>query len=68
MHLTGRVIIKMRRLLKHKLEDFVDKRKFAETLERKLSVDYRVRVYLINRCKTVSEYNEAFDKYDEMIK
>jgi len=57
----------MRKQIKYRLEDFADRRLYAETKQRKTDVDGRAVSYLTKRCPTIEEFNEAHDFYKELI-
>jgi len=53
----------MRKLLEHKLDEFVAKRKYAETDQRKRLIDFEVVGYLDRRTKDINEWMESYDYY-----
>lgn len=56
----------MRKLLEHKLQEFADKRRYAETAIRKEFVNFEVRKYLKRRCIDDDEYNVAYRHYKKL--
>lgn len=58
----------MRKQLKYKLEEFYDKRVFAETDQRKRMVDFEVVGYLEKRTENNAEFMKYYNYYTELQK
>ena len=59
---------KMRKQLEYKLQEFSDKRKFAETDQRKRMVDFEVVNYLTKKTKSITEFMENYEHYKDLTK